>query len=265
MNMSVDLTVQDGSRISYSVAGQGPWLVLSNSLATDRSMWAPQLKELQARFTVLSYDTRGHGQSTVSAEEFGFDRLAADVIALMDHLDIDTARFMGLSLGGMTGLALALAHPHRIERVVCCDARADAPRPYKAMWDTNIAASQTGGMKAVAEGTMPRWFSPAFHADPANAPLLASVREMILTTPAEGYRKAARCLQTLDLLKDLDQIRVPTQFIVGELDPAAPMPVVHEMADRVEGANVTIIPEAAHLSNLENPHAFITAAMTQLA
>ncbi len=265
MSRAGSLRVRDGTRISWSVAGRGPWLVLSNSLASDRGMWRPQLAALQARFTVLGYDTRGHGQSSVSEDAFGFDTLAADVIALMDHLGVDRARVMGLSMGGMTGLALALAHPDRVGRVVCCDARADAPDGFRAMWDDNIALLDSGGMDAVAERTIPRWFSPAFRADPANASMLASVREMILRTPPEGYRKAARCLQTLDLLRSLDQVSLPVHFIVGELDPGAPLPVVRDMAARVSGAGVHVIPGAAHLSNLENPDAFLAAALTQLA
>ena len=168
MSRAGSLRVRDGTRISWSVAGRGPWLVLSHSLASDRGMWRPQLAALQARFTVLGYDTRGHGQSSVSADGFGFDTLAADVVALMDHLGVERARFMGLSMGGMSGLALALAHPERVERVVCCDARADAPDGFRAMWDDNIALLASGGMDAVAERTIPRWFSPAFRADPAN-------------------------------------------------------------------------------------------------
>ena len=265
MSTSDSVRVEDGTRISFSVAGRGPWLILSNSLATDRSMWRPQLAELQERFTVLSYDTRGHGQSSVSENDFDFQALAADVVALMDHLDIDRARFMGLSMGGMTGLALAIAFPDRVERVVCCDARADAPNAYKAMWDTNLAMLDSGGMEAVADSTLPRWFSAPFIAEPANASLLTSVRQMILQTPPEGYRKAARCLKTLDLLRSLDQVRLPVQFIVGEMDPAAPLPVVQDMADRIAGAKVRIVPGAAHLSNLENPGYFLDAALTELS
>lgn len=264
MSATGSLQVQDGTQIFYSVTGRGPWLILSNSLATDHGMWGPQLADLQARFTVLRYDTRGHGQSGISDDEFGFDALAADVVALIDHLGVDRAAFMGLSMGGMTGLALSLAHPGRIERVVCCDARADAPKGYKAMWDDNIALSESGGMNAVADRTMPRWFSSAFLADPENASQLASIRKMILRTPPEGYRKAARCLQTLDLLPSLDQITLPVHFIVGELDPAAPLPVVQDMAARVAGAQIQVIPGAAHLSNLENPDAFLAAALAQL-
>ena len=260
-----EVRVADGTTISYAVTGSGPWLVLSNSLATNRHMWDPQLEELAARFTVLTYDTRGHGKSGVGDGDFDFTTLAGDVVALMDELGIDTARFMGLSLGGMTGLALALEHPGRFDRVTCCDARADAPDGYRAMWDANIALAEADGMAAVAEATLPRWFSDSYREDPANAPSLESVREMILTTDAKGYILAARCLQGLDYLKSLDQIQIPAQFITGELDPAASVAVMQDMADRVPNAKLHVVPGAAHLSNLERPTAFLEAALTTLA
>ena len=255
----------DGTAISYSVEGAGPWLILSNSLATDRGMWAPQRAGLEHDFTVLTYDTRGHGQSEVSADEFGFDTLAGDVIALMDALGIGTASFAGLSLGGMTGLALALHHAERFETIVCCDARADAPEAYKAMWDANIALSLDGGMEAVAEATLPRWFSEVYRADPANAGEFARIGDMLRATPAEGYRKAARCLQSLDLLKHLGDIDMPVHFIGGALDPAAPVAVMQDMADRVPSARHAVIPDAAHLSNIENPDSFLATLRTALS
>lgn len=255
----------DRTAISYSVSGQGPWLILSNSLATDRSMWAPQLPALEQIFSVVCYDTRGHGKSAVSETDFGFDALAADVVAIMETLAIDKARFVGLSMGGMTGLALALNHPERIETVVCCDARADAPDPYKAMWDANIALSEESGMEAVADATLPRWFSETYRSDPANSDQLKKVRAMVAETSVDGYGKAARCLQSLDLLRSLGDISVPVRFITGEFDPAAPVGVMQDMADRVSGSRLDVIPGAAHLSNIENPDAFlasITAALT---
>ncbi|MDJ1017619.1 MAG: alpha/beta fold hydrolase [Paracoccaceae bacterium] len=254
----------DGTEIAYSVSGQGPWLVLSNSLATDRRMWAPQMEALERAFTVVTFDTRGHGASGVAKTPFTFSTLAADVIALMDVIGIDKARFMGLSLGGMTGLALALERPERVDRVICCDARADAPDAYKAMWDANIELSEKGGMPAIANATLPRWFSESFRANAANAPTLEMVRDMILATPVEGYKMAARCLQTLDLLESLEHISVPVHFVAGSQDPAAPVSVMRDMADRVAGATLDIVEGAAHLSNMEDPDGFLKAAQPHL-
>ena len=117
-----------------------PWMVLSNSLGADLSMWDPQMPALTARHRVLRYDGRGHGESALSTSPIRMDTLVADVIALLDRLGIERVEFLGLSLGGMTGLGLALNHPQRLTRLICCAARADAPPDYVHTWDERIAA-----------------------------------------------------------------------------------------------------------------------------
>lgn len=120
-------------RLAYSIEGptNAPWLILSNSLATNTLMWDLQMVDLIKTHQVLRYDTRGHGQSSAPPAPYSFDLLANDVVGLMDGLKINSADFVGLSLGGMTGLALALKHPDRINSLACCDARADAPEIYQ--------------------------------------------------------------------------------------------------------------------------------------
>ena len=110
-----------------------PWLICSNSLGSTHRMWAAQMDFFTTRHRVLRYDTRGHGQSGAPAAPYALDDLVLDVVGLMDRHDIDKADFIGLSLGGMTGLGLGLDHADRIDRLICCDARADAPPAYAAM------------------------------------------------------------------------------------------------------------------------------------
>lgn len=255
-----------GSALSYSIDGPegAPWLILSNSLATDRRMWDPQLAALSAGRRVLRHDTRGHGQSAVVETAFGFDDLADDVVALMDAVGIETADMVGLSMGGMTALATAIRHPGRVSRVVCCDARADAPDPYKAIWDGNIAKVHESGVAALVDGTLERWFTEGFRADPANKATLDLVREMIVGTPDAGYVQAALCLKSLDLLGKLGGISCPAHYIAGEKDPAAPIPVMQAMTDATPNAALTVIPGAAHLSNMESPKAFTDAVLAFL-
>mgnify|MGYP000648664908 CR=1 FL=1 len=135
-----------------------PWLVLSNSLGADLSMWDPQIPLLTKRYRVLRYDTRGHGQSDVPPGPYSLDDLVRDVRELFLAFGIQRASFMGLSMGGMTGLGLATLHPERIERVICADARADAPKEFKAMWDKRIATIEHGGLEAIVDGIMAMWF-----------------------------------------------------------------------------------------------------------
>jgi 3-oxoadipate enol-lactonase len=250
--------VAGGQSLNYRVDGPdgAPWVIFSNSLATDLRMWDRQLLAFANTRRVLRYDSRGHGGSAVPDGPYGFAEMAEDVAGLMDALAIDKADLVGVSMGGMTGMALAIHHPDRVGRLVCCDARADAPEPYKAIWDANIAKLQADGMAALAAPTMERWFTEDFRKADSNAHILELVTEMITGTPAKGYELAARCLQSLDLLPRLAEIGCPTLYVTGEHDPAAPVAVMQDMADRTPGARLAVIPGAAHLSNMEQPQAF---------
>ena len=236
-----------------------PWLILSNSLATDHSMWSPQLDMLTRSHQVLRYDTRGHGKSPAPPAPYSLDDLVGDVIGLMDKLEIQTASFMGLSLGGITSLGLALDHPDRIERIICCDGRSDAPEIYQQIWPAAIARARDAGMDALVEQTLERWFSAGFRADEASQPVLSATGDMIRRTSVEGYAGCASALMGLNYLPRLPEISIPALFIVGETDPAAPPDVMKTMAERTPGADFVLIPEVAHLSNLERPDLFNAA------
>ena len=140
------------TRIDGADRGDAPWLVLSNSLAADHTMWDPQIPLLTSRYRVLRYDTRGHGRSDAPAGPYSFAMLVDDVVRIMDHHGVGKATFMGLSLGGMIGLGLAIEHGGRIDKLVCCDARADAPEPYVKAWDERLAVIDKEGLRGILQG-----------------------------------------------------------------------------------------------------------------
>lgn len=250
-----------GVGISFAVDGPdgAPWLVLSNSLATDRRMWEPQVEAFCRSRRVLRYDARGHGSSEAVPGPYTFDQLTGDILALCDGLGIETMEFVGLSLGGMTGLALAMRAPDRVNKLVCCDARAYAPEPYRAMWDDNIARMRQAGVASLVEPTIGRWFTAEFSGALENADTVQLARTMIGNTSPQGYEGAARLLQSLDLRAGLESLESETLYIAGEADLAAPLDVMQEMASMTPNAKFTAIADAAHLSNLEQPAAFILA------
>ena len=230
------------------------WLILSTSVAADHSMWDPQIPALASRYRVLRYDTRGHGLSDAPDGAYSFDMLVEDVIALMDHHGIDKASFMGLSLGGMTGLGLALKHPDRVEKLVCCDARADAPEPYVKGWDERIAIVERDGMQGILAPTLERWLTATFRKE--NPEVVARIEQMILMTPVAGYKGAAEALKQLDYLKDLPRLAVPTLYVVGAEDAGAPPDVMQRMAEATPGARLAVVPNAAHIANIDNSAGF---------
>jgi 3-oxoadipate enol-lactonase len=245
------------SRVEASERSDPAWLILSTSIAADHTMWDAQIPALTSRYRVLRYDTRGHGLSDAPDGPYSFDMLVDDVVALMDQHGVDKATFMGLSLGGMTGLGLALKYPDRVEKLVCCDARADAPEPYAKSWDERIAVVDRDGMQGILQPTLERWLTPTFRKE--NPEVVASVEQMILGTPVAGYKGAAAALKKLDYLKDLPRITVPTLFVVGAEDAAASPEAMKAMADAVPGARLAVVPNAAHIANIDNPAGFYEA------
>src|SRR4051812_30441386 len=164
--------------INYQIDGSvGPWLVLSNSLATDLSMWDAQARELSGGFRVLRYDQRGHGKTDAPAGRYTFDTLIADALALMDALGIGKAHFTGLSMGGATALGLAQRHPDRIDRAIIADSGCASTPQSAQQWEERIALAQQDGMEPLIEPTVTRWFPPDVVAK--QPPYLDKVRAMI--------------------------------------------------------------------------------------
>lgn len=241
-------------RVDGDEGGEKPWLLLSNSLAADLTMWDDQIALLTRTHRVVRYDTRGHGQSTATEGAYSFPMLVADMVAVLDHVGAAEADVIGLSLGGMTALGLGLAHPGRVRRIVVCDARADAPSPFVQSWDDRIAAIRAGGMEAVVAGTLERWFTPA-----CAAGVKDRAAAMIRATSTTGYIGCAGALKTLDYLRELGAMRPPVVYLGGEQDMGAPVAAMAAMAAATPGARHVILPGLAHVPNMEDPAAFAAA------
>ena len=232
---------------------------LANGLATDHRLWNLQIPSLADGFRIMRYDTRGHGASSSPTAPYSLDLLVADLVGLMNHVGIDQAHIIGLSLGGMIALGMTLDHPSRVSSVVCCDARADAPPPYVAGWKSKITTVHQHGMAAVVDDTLARWFTESALSASANQNIIELAKDMILTTSIEGYCGCAAALTGLDYLGRLPTLSVPAHFIVGASDTAAPPQIMSKMAEIVPRSRLDVIDSAAHLPNLEQPAAFNTS------
>jgi 3-oxoadipate enol-lactonase len=249
----------EANGIEFNVKMDGhrgsPWLVLSNSLATNLSMWDRQVEALRDRFRILRYDQRGHGESDAPAGRYEFNTLVADVVALLDALEIQRTHFAGLSMGGMTAIALAEQHPERVDRVVACDCGPASTPQSAQQWEERIAQAREHGMQGLVQPTIERWFPAEFIA--ANPDTIEKVRHMIRTTPLNGFTGCAYALSNFDLRPGLAGIRNPVQFICGGKDPSlAGTKALHAA---VAGSAFVEIPGAGHISNMENPTTFTHA------
>jgi 3-oxoadipate enol-lactonase len=237
-----------------------PVVVLSNSLGSTRAMWDPQAGALAQRFRVIRYDTRGHGDSPVPVGPYDIDDLTDDVVALLDDLDVDTAHFVGLSLGGMTGMRLAARNPERVGRLVLlCTGAKLGPA---SGWTERAATVRAGGSRAVAEAVVQRWFTPAYLA--ANPAIREASEGMVAATPAEGYAACCEVIAAMDLTPDLPNISAPTLAIAGADDPATPPELLARIAEAVQDGRLLVVPHAAHLASAEQPETITSAIIEHL-
>lgn len=247
-----------GTQLHYRMEGKrgSPALVLSNSLGTDLAMWEPQLAALRPHFCIVRYDTRGHGQSGVPPGPYTMDDLGRDVVALLDHIETERASFCGVSLGGMTGMWLGAHAPSRIDKLVLANTAPLMAPPD--MWNQRIEKVNAGGMTAISDAVLARWFTADFIARQPST--LAQMKSMMERQPAAGYVACCAAVRDMDQREDVARIRAPTLLIAGTHDAATPPADAAFLASRIAGARVVELP-AAHISNIEAATRF-NAALT---
>lgn len=253
----------NNTRLFYRIEGISgkPVLVLSHSIGTDHAMWAPQVPDLLPHFRVLRYDTRGHGASEVTKGEYSIELLARDVLGLADSLGITKFAFCGLSLGGAIGQWLGVNAADRLTSLVLANT---APKfGERSNWETRIKTVSEGGMPAIVEMAMQRFFSAQVLTN--EDPYASVIKSLLLGTDPAGYIGCCAALQNFDFCQQLRNIRVPTLVIAGDRDVSTPWEGNGEvLAREIPNARSLRLP-AAHLSNLERPRSFLVALLEFLA
>lgn len=239
---------------------EAPAVAMTHSILSSSVMWEEQAALLAGRgFRVVRIDTRGHGASQAPAGPYTMDDLAADTVAVLDNLQIDKAHYIGLSLGGMSGLGLGIRHGSRFLSLCLCDARADAPPVVAAPWDERISiAQQHRSCAPLAEPTIERWFGKPFL---EKHPSIAErFRDAASSTLVDGFAGCARAIQSLDYLPDVNRIELPTTLIVGEKDGVLPQ-AMRELQTLIPRAALELIPNAGHLPNIDQSDVFNAAML----
>lgn len=252
----------NGITVGYDDEGTGEVLVLVHGHPFDRTMWRPQIEHFAANgWRVIAPDLRGYGESTVVPGITPLDVFAADIAALLDHLEVERFVLGGLSMGGQIVMQCVQAFPERLKGVILADTFAQAEteegrRTRNAMADRLLDEGMSGYATEV------KWKMVARH-NPEAAEFVAG---LMRTAPPEGAAAALRGrAERPDYTETLEKITAPTLVIVGSEDEYTPVKDAEYMSERVPGSTLVVVDGAAHMPNLERPEVFNEAVERLLA
>ena len=225
----------------------GPVLVFANSLGTTIALWDDLLPRLPGGLRTIRYDMRGHGASSISSAPYSMGTLVRDLERLLDYLDVRECVVLGLSIGGMVAQGLATKRLDLVRGLILSNTAAKIGQPR--MWQDRIAAVETGGLNAIVDGIMEKWFTRSFRDSPAIGPW----RKMFLETAAEGYCGCSAAIAGTDFYTPTSGLRLPTLGIAGSDDGSTPPDLVRETVELIPGSRFELIRRAGHLPHIEQP------------
>ena len=246
----------NGINLAFSDEGQGQPIVFLHAFPLNRSMWEPQVKGLKSQFRIITVDLRGHGKSEAPMWRYSLDQFAEDTKNLLDHLGIAKAVFVGLSMGGYILFSLYRKYPSLFDALVLADTRATADTPEAK--STRFSMAQIAykrGSSTIADLMLPKLLGQTSLSHRQD--LVKQLRHMITANQISGIVGDLMAMEERpDSTPLLRSLKIPTLVIVGEEDLASPPEEVQGMAEHIPGAKFIIIPEAGHVSNLEQPELF---------
>jgi 3-oxoadipate enol-lactonase len=252
-------TTADGISIAYTLhaaertAGLPlrPRIALIHSLALDRSIWNGVVPLLTPHADVLTFDCRGHGQSSRAKMKYTLELFAADLAGLLDHVSWPRAVIAGCSMGGCVAQAFAGVYPGRVEALAVIDSTAWYGPTAPKDWSDRAAIAATKGFGALSAFQATRWVSDAFreaHPEVVNANL-----DVFLANDVDCYVATCEMLGDADLRHYQADIRMPVSVIVGEEDYATPVAMAEQIHQAVAHATLAVLPKVRHITPVECP------------
>lgn len=229
-------------------------VIMGHSLGCGLHMWDPQMPVLESRYDCIRLDMRGHGDSDAPVGPYTLEELAQDVVDVMDHLGVERAHWIGLSIGGMYGQALLLDHKHRFASAILADTMSVIDPDALSVWDERIKLVEDKGLPAIVDATMERWFTAPFIA--AGSDAFHAVRQLVLKADPDGYIACCRAIKGLNYIDRISAIEQPVAVIVGAEDMATPVSASQALEAKLPNGELHVIDNASHICNVERPDAF---------
>lgn len=246
------------AQINFHTFGdsKNPAIIFSNSLGTNLSMWQPQIDALKHNFYIVCYDTRGHGLSSAPKGPYTLEQLGLDVINLLNYLDIKTAIFCGISMGGLTGQWLAIHYHNIFSHVIVCNTAAKIGQEQAWLDRANLVRQE--GLEPISLTAASRWFTESFIEKNPN--IIKKLSSELRAGSPEGYASCCESLAKADLREEIQTILIPVLVIAGTQDPVTTVKDGQFMINNIRNSTLCEI-EASHISNIEQPQAFTKAIL----
>ncbi|MEJ8476039.1 3-oxoadipate enol-lactonase [Roseibium algae] len=253
----MDMIRANGLALHYADTGEAdlPVIVFSNSLGTDFRSWDRVAARLSGQFRLVRYDTRGHGLSDAPDAPYAMSDHIDDLSSLLDGLKLKSVILVGLSVGGQIAQGIAIHRPDLVRALVLCDTAAKIGTAD--MWQGRMEAIDKGGIEALADPILERWFSDAFRCSRPEE--LVGWRAMLTRTPKQGYLGTCAAIRDTDFTEQTAQLSLPTLCLCGTNDGATTPELVQATANLITGSRYVQIEGAGHLPCIECPDALVTA------
>lgn len=239
--------------IAYRRAGKGAPVLLLHPIGLNSSWWQPFAERLAPRFCVVAMDFRGHGGSALIRGEVGLADLADDAAALLRALGLASSQVVGLSMGGMVAQYVAIRHPDVVRSLVLLGTACTLPDEARKQMVARGEIARQGGMRAVLDATLERWFTPAA----LTSELAKRCEKRLLENDVESWAASWRAISRLDTLSLLKRIKAPTLVVTGDRDLSTPPAAAKMIADNIPGAALTIVEGAPHMGPFEFSGAYL--------
>lgn len=238
--------------LHHRVEGEGETVLLLHSVGLDSTFWNEIATSLVGSYRVVRMDLRGHGRSPVPPRPWRMEDLAADVHRTLAEIGLAPAHVVGQSFGGLVAQALVLDHPEDVRSLVLSGTSCTTDAPHRERFLDRAEAARRGGMEAVAQPAIDRWFTPPFMDDP----VVDRVRARLLADDPEAWARTFEAIAGHDTLRRLGAVRVPCLVVTGDADVATPPYFAEEMASVIPGAELRLLPGVPHMGPFERPDLF---------
>lgn len=247
----------NGISLYYEIRGVGTPLILISGLGGDHYFWQSSIEILAAKFQVITFDTRGIGQTDAPHEAYSMDLFVADLASLLDELQIKKAHILGFSMGGNIALSFALKHPGRIEKLIIAASHAKINPQIRLFVDAVLDVYEQGiSTKQMFNLIAPWLFSTTFLSNPENAVYLEYDENEPDQQPLYAWKNQYLAQRAYDVADHLSEIKMPTLILTAENDLFASLDDATLLHKQIENSALQIIPKSGHLMNFEYPEVF---------